>query len=85
MSKTNEHSFLCMKCGKAGIPLARKQSFKHERFHRKKLYCPWCKVTVNHIECKNEEEVFIFKQQFENGEFQEEMEASLDFIQKEGI
>lgn len=85
MASINHHNFYCMKCGKSGIPLARKKSLQHPRFHRKKLYCPWCKMTVNHIECKTDEDIYIFKEQFEKGEFQKEMEESLEFIEKEGI
>lgn len=83
MPKTTEHSFYCIQCGKAGIPLARKKSLQHERFHRKKLYCPWCKTTVNHVECKSQEDIFTFKQNFEAGAFKEELQESLLFIQQE--
>lgn len=79
----SEHSFYCLNCGKAGIPLARRDSFKRERMHRKKLYCPWCKMTVNHIECRSEEDIYNFKQDFENGVYKAELQESLDFIQKE--
>ena len=33
-----EHAFYCMNCGHRGLPLARRTSHQHERFHRKKLY-----------------------------------------------
>ena len=52
------HRFFCIKCGNEGIPIARKQGHKHERFHRKKLYCPFCKVEINHIECQTDEDVY---------------------------
>lgn len=83
MAKTTEHSFYCIQCGKKGIPLARKNSLQHERFHRKKLYCPWCKMTVNHIECRSQEDVYIFQQEFEEGIYKDELKESLNFVQKE--
>lgn len=54
-----EHSFYCIKCGNKGIPLMRNQGFK-QRHHRKKLYCPFCKQEVNHIECSNLDDVEEF-------------------------
>ena len=83
MSKMSEHNFYCIKCGKPGIPLARPQSHKRERFHRKKLYCPWCKTMVNHIECKTQDEVYEFKMDFEEGKFEEELKECLTFLQEE--
>ena len=50
MVKYEEHQFYCLLCGRPGIPLRRKTGFKHEAFHRKKLYCPFCKKEVNHID-----------------------------------
>lgn len=79
MAKGNyaEHSFYCINCGNKGIPLMRKQGFKHGKMHRKKLYCPFCKKEVNHIECKTFEEVEEFKINFENGVYKDEAEESL--------
>ena len=59
------------------IPLARKINHAREKFHRKKLYCPWCKVTINHIECRNDEEVQEFLERFQKGEYQDEAKESL--------
>ena len=83
MSKMSKHNFYCMYCGKTGIPLARKQSFKHERFHRKKLYCPWCKTEVNHIECKDQEDISNFIINFQEGVYEEEANKSISFIEEE--
>ena len=47
-----EHKFYCLLCGREGIPLLRKTGFQRGSLHRKKLYCPYCKVEVNHIEIK---------------------------------
>ena len=63
------HDFYCLKCGNKGIGVFRNMGFQRERFHRKRLYCPFCKEGVNHIECKTYEEVQIFKEAFERGEF----------------
>lgn len=76
-SLTIGHDFYCIKCGKKGIPLARKVSMQKERFHRKKLYCPFCKVTINHVECKNDIDVYEFLEDFNNGVFLDEVEESL--------
>ena len=75
--KIDIHDFYCINCSSRGIPCVRPQAHKREKFHRKKLYCPICGLTVNHIECCNEEEVYEFKRLFEAGEFKEELELSL--------
>ena len=74
------HRFFCIKCGKEGIPLARKQGHKHERFHRKKLYCPYCKMEINHVECQTDEDVYNFRVDFEEGVFVDEIEESLAHV-----
>ena len=74
------HDFYCMNCGTKGISLFRPQSRKREQFHRKKLYCPHCKQTVNHIECKNSWEVEEFKINFTNGVYENEKEESLSHV-----
>ena len=74
------HRFFCIKCGKEGIPLARKQGHKHERFHRKKLYCPYCKMEINHVECQTDEDVYNFRVDFEEGAFADEVEESLAHV-----
>ena len=74
---TNGHRFFCIQCGRETIPLQRKVCKMKEKFHRKKLYCPWCKMTLNAIECRNEQEVKEFKELYEKGEFKDEVEESL--------
>lgn len=83
MSKTSVNSFWCMKCGRQGIPLARSQAMQREKFHKKRLYCLWCKREVNHVECKTPEEEREFQERFALGEFQEEAEESMRFIDEE--
>ena len=78
MAKRYEtHKFLCLNCGQEGIPLSRRVGHQHGRFHRKKLYCVKCKTDINHVECKTEEEVRIFKEAFEKGEFVNEAKESI--------
>ena len=74
------HDFYCLNCGKKSIPLSRKSGHQHARNHRKKLYCPWCKTEVNHIECKNSSDIEKFKKNFEEGLYKEEAQKSIDFI-----
>lgn len=71
----NEHSFYCIKCGNKGIPLMRPQGHQHEQFHRKKLYCPHCHETINHVECKTLEDVETFKIAFADGAYIDEVMA----------
>ena len=75
-----EHSFYCLQCGQRGIPLARPQGFKHEKMHRKKLYCIYCKQEVNHVECKDYAEVEEFKYNFMNGVYKNEAEESISHV-----
>lgn len=80
MAAYEEHSFFCINCGKKGIPLRRKVGFQHGRFHRKKLYCPYCKMEINHIECKNMEDVEQFLEDFKNGVYIDEAEESISYV-----
>ena len=83
--KFNEHDFYCIKCGHKGIPLSRKQGHQHGRFHRKKLFCIYCQQDVNHIECKNDEDVAEFKRNFENGVYKDEAEESVSYVRTGGF
>ena len=75
-----EHSFYCINCGNKGIPLMRKQGFKHEGMHRKTLYCVYCKCEVNHVECKTFDEVEEFRENFAKGVYKDEAKESLSFV-----
>lgn len=81
--KIESHDFYCLKCGRENIPIFRNVGFQRERFHRKRLYCPFCKEEVNHIECKTYEEVQFFKDAFERGEFKDEAEESVSYLRSE--
>lgn len=74
------HDFYCIKCGNKGIPLNRKKSLQHGKFHRKRLYCPFCKIEVNHIECRNQADIEEFKMNFANGDYIEEAQESIEFV-----
>lgn len=74
------NKFFCLNCGHESIPIARSRGHQKERFHRKKLYCPFCKNIVNHIECKTMEDVEIFKQNFEKGLYINEAQESLSYL-----
>ena len=77
MAKYEMHDFYCMNCGRKGLPCQRKVGQLHEEFHRKKLYCIFCKTEVNHIEVRNQEEKEIFMEAYKNGEYKVESEESL--------
>ena len=76
--KIDIHDFYCMKCGQKAISCVRPQAHRREQFHRKKLYCPHCKTTLNCIEVKNDAEAFEFREMFEAGEFEQEVIISLE-------
>lgn len=76
-SYSKGHGFYCVNCGKEGIPLFRKPGRTREKFHRKRLYCPWCKKECNHIEVRNDVEKQAFLEAFHKGEFKEEAMESI--------
>ena len=77
--KFEVHDFYCIQCGKSQ-PLARTRNNAKEKFHRKRLWCPWCGIEINHIECRNYEERLEFKEAFERGDFINESEESKNYI-----
>lgn len=77
MANYETHNFFCLQCGKPGVPVMRKIGKQHGAFHRKRLYCPWCKVEINHVEVRNQQEKEIFLEGFTNGEYRTEAEESL--------
>lgn len=81
IQKYEDHSFYCLNCGKRGIPIWRNKSHLYSKNHRKVLYCPYCQTEVNHLEIRNQEEMFKFKQDFEKGVYKEEATQSIAFIQ----
>ena len=71
-------SFYCPKCGKKAMDLPRPRSLTRQAFHRKKLYCPWCRETYNCIECRNEIERQDFIADWEDGLYEKEAQAVLE-------
>lgn len=63
------HDFYCTCCGNKGIPIFRRSSKQREKLHKKKLYCIHCQKEVNHIECRNIQEVEEFKRNFAEGKY----------------
>ena len=45
--------FYCTRCGRQGIPIARRLGHGREAGHLKRLFCLTCKEEVNHVECKS--------------------------------
>lgn len=82
MSYTTNITLWCMNCGKEGIPIRRKGNLLKKSFHRKKMYCPWCKTYVNHVECHSDEDIKLFKEAYEQGEFKEEAQQSITFCER---
>lgn len=85
MRNYTEHKFYCMNCGRAGIPIMRPDARKHERHHRKKLYCITCKTEVNHIECSNINEENEFLTNFKEGVYFDEAKESILTIRSGGL
>lgn len=83
MGKRNQtfetHNFYCINCGEKNVPLLRSQNQLKSKGHRKNMYCYHCKHTINHVECRNEEESQDFIVGFKNGEYKEEAEDGLQF------
>ena len=79
------NDFYCMNCGHKNMSLSRRNSHQHGRFHRKKMYCVFCKQEVNHIECKSYEDVLEFKENFENGVYKDEAQDSLSYVRTSRI
>ena len=73
-------AFYCMACGNRGIPIARRKSHQHEKHHRKKIYCLYCKEEINHIECRTAEEIRIFQRNFRKGVYEDEAKASMAYV-----
>ena len=85
MPKFETHDFYCLKCANKTIPVARKLAKKREKFHRKKLWCPHCKMEINCVEITNQEEKEHFMEAYNNGDFRQEAEDSIYCIRHTGI
>lgn len=87
MKRRNYESsnFFCLNCGEKNMPIFRSTGRMKESGHRKKLYCPWCKEEVNHIECRTQEDIERFKAEFVKGAFAEEAATSIKFIKESRV
>lgn len=79
------NSFYCLKCGKEVYTLPRARSLQHSSGHRKRLYCPHCKVEVNCYECANDQDAYEFKEAFTQGAFVEEAAESIAFCEGDKV
>lgn len=71
--QTTISEFYCTKCGKKGMPLARKRAKLRQGEHLKKLFCIYCQEEINHLEIR-ESDMFHKEELLErlkNGEFYE--------------
>lgn len=73
------HDFYCLICGNRSLALPRKMSHKHEKFHRKKLYCPYCKTVSNNIEISSEEDRLEFLNDYQKGVYNNERENIISY------
>lgn len=79
------HSFYCINCGKKTYELMRPIGHKYNKHHRKVLYCPWCKNICNSIECRNEAEIYEFREAFNDGKYINEAIESTNYIKENNI
>lgn len=77
--KVEYNDFYCLNCGQP-ITLPRKSGHQYLSGHRKVLYCPFCRETVNHVECKTPEDVAEFRKNFELGVYKDEAEDSVSYL-----
>ena len=77
--------FYCTKCGNKGIALPRKTKKIREPGHLKKLYCPYCREVVNHVECRGigKYDYDDFLIEFNNGNFDAEGNRKIPWRQFE--
>lgn len=83
--KINYNDFYCLKCGQRSYSLPRPTSRQRKDGHFKKLYCPNCKIQVNHIEIKNQEQSKEFMAAFLAGSYYEAAAASELYCNKQVI
>ena len=77
---TTTSDFYCLRCGKKGMPIARKIGSQREAGHLKKLYCIYCKEEVNHAEIRpfGSYHYEDFKLEFELGRFVNDQRVPLN-------
>jgi hypothetical protein len=91
--KFTASDFYCTRCGRQGIPIARRRGAEREAGHLKRLFCLTCKEEVNHAECKpfshyTKEDFYI---EFKNKNFNEDGTRKMTYgelkqkLNKEGV
>lgn len=73
------HSFYCLNCGNKVLDIPRNRGFLRGKQHLKKLYCFHCCLECNCIECYDDEDVYNFKLDFEEGKYKELAAASIAY------
>lgn len=76
------HDFYCPNCGQKNLSVLRSRGQMRKVEHRKVMYCPHCKLTLNMIECRNDEEAYLFKERFELGYYEQEVKEDLEFMKR---
>lgn len=79
------NDFYCLNCGKKSFSLPRKTCHQHEQFHRKKLYCPNCRIVCNSIEIKTENDRWQFLEDYQNGVYNNEKEDIIYYGRMPGV
>ena len=75
-------SLYCLNCGEKGLPIWRDRSKLHTNEHRKVMYCPRCRETVNHIELQTPEQVDRFRADLAAGKYRDEAAASIEYVKR---
>lgn len=78
------NEFYCLNCGELSMSLPRPRGKQHEKFHKKLLYCPKCKIQINHVEVRNDAERIEFFDLYEAGKFETARNESLNFVSQFG-
>ena len=73
------HDFYCLKCGQRSMSLPRKRCHLYGKFHLKSLYCPKCRIVVNHIEVRDQFEKEEFINDFKEGVYEQALQDSLSY------
>ena len=76
------NDFWCINCGNKGIPIIRPRSSRREPGHMKALYCCHCRMVINHVETRDEEEKLQFQQDFSEGKYKEKAEESIRYAKE---
>ena len=74
MGKMTFSDMYCTYCGRKNIPIPRKAGQEREPGHLKKMYCIYCKKTVNMVEVKDFGTGYTvddFKWEYDNGNFKD--------------